>query len=67
MLTDILDAVKEAGHVKYGNVGQESNLGSRILNYKGNITIFAGLKQLTVTADNTVGINLNTHFSVREA
>ena len=67
MCPNVLDIVKQAGHIKDGDIRQESNLRCRILYDKRNITILTGFQKLTVAAQNTVRINLNSHFSVGKA
>ena len=67
MCPDVLDIVKQAGHIKDGDIRQESNLRCRILYDKRNITILTGFQKLTVAAQNTVRINLDSHFSVGKA
>ena len=67
VVTHVLDAVKQAGHIKYSDIRQEGDFRSSVLHDERNIAVLAGLEKLAVTADDTVGINLDTHFSVGEA
>ena len=64
--TDILDAVKEAGHVEYRDVRQEGDLRGRVLHDEGDVPVLAGFQKLPVSAQYTVGIDLDPHPAAGE-
>ena len=67
MYPDVLYVVEKAGHIKDSNVGQECDLGSGVLHDKRNVSVLAGLQKFSISAQDTVGIDLDPHFSVRHA
>ena len=66
MRAHIFNAVKQTRHIEYRDIRQKRDLGRCVLHDKRNIAVLAGLQQLSVTTQNTIGIDLNPHLSAAE-
>ena len=64
MLTHLINIVKKCGHIKYCGILHESDLRCSVLHYKWDISILAGLKQLSVSTEHTVRIHTDFHLAI---